>query len=345
MSLKGNTAELVARVAAGGPWRIGAERLARGLGHKYPTNRAVHSFCRHFGAQLLHQEANGFERVAVFESGGEMCCTNLDDLGHLALMYYFLGTITDQTEDERPIVSLFARVVRSGDVFFDIGANFGFYSFFVGALCGPTGEVHAFEANPLLRRHLLRSIEQNRSRASIRLNSVAVGRQNNTTLQLYAPDRIGCSSLYQHEWLDVSKSVSVPVITIDEYRRTQNIRRIDAVKIDIEGAELDAFHGMQETFDICPPSVIVCELMPLMNTHGATPVANLRRGSSADPVAIVEFLGARGFQPHYIGVDGRLGSVVRSEALQRLQQNVINVCFVRDAFAHARPDLFLPSNV
>jgi hypothetical protein len=38
-------------------------------------------------------------------------------------------------EDERPIVHFLDRAVRSGDVFFDVGSNLGFYSLYVGPAC------------------------------------------------------------------------------------------------------------------------------------------------------------------------------------------------------------------
>src|SRR5437899_2850268 len=118
------------------------------VARRFPTSRTVQSFCRHFGSRLMEHEGNAFERTAVFASGGRMYCGLDGHIGQLALMYYFLGTITGQTEDERPIVRLLDRLVREGDVFFDVGANLGFYSFYVGPLCGRSGSIHAFEANP-----------------------------------------------------------------------------------------------------------------------------------------------------------------------------------------------------
>jgi FkbM family methyltransferase len=339
VSVSGAAVDFIARIAAGSPLRSRAERWMRSLGHRYPASWAVQSVCRHFGGHLIRTEGERFARIAKFGSGGEMRCSNIDGLGAVALSYYFHGTITGQTEDERPIVALFRRFVRPGDIFLDIGANLGFYSFFVGAICGRDGEVHAFEANPRLRMHLMRSIELNRHQANIQLNSVAVGRTN-TMMQLYGVERIGCSSLYQHEWLNRNTSVTVPVTTIDEYRRNRKLRRIDAVKIDIEGAELDAFHGMANTFEECPPWIIVCELMPALNTHGATPQDNLRRASSAEPMAVIEFLGARGYSPYYIEETGRLGETVPDKIVQQLEGTVLNVCFVRSGLRERRPDLF-----
>lgn len=333
---------LLATLAVGGPWRGPVERLACEIGHKFPTSRIVLSFCRHFGGLLIQREGERFERVAVFASSGKMCCGGGDRLGRLCVMYYFVGNITGQDEDERPLVKLFCRAIREGDIFFDIGANFGFYSFFVGPLCGTSGAVHSFEANPLLIQHLLRSAELNKPRANIVVNAVAIGSESNKTLRLYDPERIGCSSLYPLEWLDAGSSVSVPLTTIDDYRRANNINRVDVVKIDIEGAELEAFHGMQETFETCPPWLIVCELLPSLIAHGNSVAGHGNSGLRAgNPLEIMEFLCAKGYEPRYIREhDGRVGGLIERGAIERLSQNVINVAFVRTDLQSARPDLF-----
>ena len=268
-TIKGRIVSQVAKLAVAGPWRSTAETLTCAVGHKYPTSRAVLSFCRHLGSELLEREGTRFERVASFASGGKMFCTGLGGISTTSIMYYFLGTINGQTEDERPMEKLLLKAVKEGDTFLDIGANYGFYSFLLGPLCGKSGAVHAFEANPLLRQHLVRSAALNESAANITINTVAIGATNRDEVVLFDPERIGCSSLHQHEWLDTRHSVSVPQITIDEYRKANNLTRIDLVKIDIEGAELDAFRGMEETFRVCPPSLIVCELMPLVNSTTA----------------------------------------------------------------------------
>ena len=252
-------------------------------------------------------------------------------LGPISSMYYFLGDITGQDEDERPLVRLLSRAVREGDVFFDIGANFGFYSFFVGPICGLSGSVHAFEANPLLIQHLVRSAELNKANANIVINEVAVGKESNKTLQLYDPDRIGCSSLFPLEWLNTGNSVTVPLTTIDDYCRKQGVSRIDVIKIDIEGAELDAFQGMTETLESCAPWLIVCEIILSLESHGG----------SDDSLKILELLSSIGYEARQISSEnGFLGPLIDRTAIERLRQNLINVAFVRSGLEKIRPDLF-----
>jgi FkbM family methyltransferase len=341
MTIKGRFVWLAARVAMAGPWRTPIERVACIIGHRFPTSRTVISFCRHFGGLLLQREGERFERVVVFDSGGKMSCGGEKTLGPTCAMYYFLGTITNQDEDERPLAKLLSLAVRRGDTLFDIGANVGFYSFFLGPLCGTSGAVHAFEANPLLIPHLRRSAELNKPEANIVINAVAVGKEANKTMKLYDPERIGGSSLYKLDWLDSKSSVTVPLTTIDEYRRANQINRVDVVKIDIEGAELDAFKGMEETFKSCPPALIVCELA-LLIAPGDRQTGDATTGAKGGyAMEIIEFLRAKGYEARYIrDSDGLVAGLVERRSLERLSQNLINTAFVRPNLAKVRPELF-----
>lgn len=342
MSIKGQVVGAISQVAAGSLLRSSAELLLTAVGHRYPTSKTVQSFCRHFGEKLMAREGASFGRVATFASGGRMYC-GPDQIGFLSLMHYFLGTITGQTQDERPIVKLLDRVVRHGDVFFDVGANLGFYSFYVGPLCGKTGAIHAFEANPRLIPHLANSIELNKPLSNINLTAVAVGKQSNTFLPLYDPDRIGCSSLHQHQWLNKDSMVQVPVITLDEYVKKNGVGRIDVMKIDIEGAELEAFQGMEEVFRTCPPGVIICELMPFENVWGRDRIEVLHRAdSAAGPSEIVQYLQSKGYDLYHIeSADGRLRLLQESPSTIENTQRVDNVSFVYREFREKRPGVFV----
>lgn len=344
MTIKGSVVRTLSEIGMAAPWRSAIERTLVSLGHKYPTNRTVLSFCRHFGAQLIDHEGTEFVRVATFESGGKMCCGGGELLAELSIFYYFCGTITGQHEDELRVVQLLKRLLKEGDIFFDLGANFGFYSFFAAPLCGKSGAVHAFEANPSLIPHLRRSIDLNAGIGRIALNPVAVGSNSGIRLPLYGTDRIGCSSLYRHEWLDHKCSVEVPVVTIDEYVRDLQIDRIDVMKIDIEGAELDALRGMEKTFGICAPKAIICELtiLPDENDLGRHhPEIRQRASSAADPYELADFLRQKGYQLCEIDCDGRISPSEMLQSTSDFKLKVTNVAFVLPELRRLRPDLFV----
>jgi FkbM family methyltransferase len=335
MTIKGQVVDLLSRAAIQSPLRRQAEEALRRAGHRYPTSRTVQSFGRHLGAAMMRREGDAFERVVTFASGGKMRCGPDDGIGLHCLQHYFLGTITGQTEDERPIVRFLDQVVRRGDVFFDVGTNLGFYSLYLGPLCGKDGEIHAFEANPKLIAPLQKSIRLNAESSNIILNDVAVGRESNKTMTLYDPELIGNSSFYAHGWLNKASSVEVPVISLDDYVERQKIKKFSGMKIDIEGAELEAFEGMRRIFATIAPNYIVCELMP----SGVSQ----RAAGAARPTDVVAFLSERGYSGFELKDNGGRPLTRISAAQVESAPQIVNVVFARADFVGSRSDLFAPS--
>jgi FkbM family methyltransferase len=332
MTIRGQIVNMVCRLAVQSPFVGRAESLLRLAGRQRPTSRTVQSFARHFGTSIMRREGASFERVVTFASGGKMRCGPEEQIGLLALQHYFLGTITGQMEDERPIVNFLDRAVRSGDVFLDAGSNLGFYSLYVGPLCGKTGEVHAFECNPSLIEPLRRSIELNKNLSNITLNAVAVGKESNKVLPLFDPERIGNSSFHAHGWLNKSSFVNVPVIALDDYASSNGMTRIDGMKIDIEGAELEAFQGMNRIFEHCPPKFIICELMPN--------AVSSRADSAARPTDIINFMAGKGYLACQLSTDGSLLLPPVAGAAVEGATHVVNVVFAHSQLHRDRPELF-----
>jgi FkbM family methyltransferase len=330
----------IGKIAVGGPWRTVVEQLAVRLGHQLSSNRAIHSFCKHIGFHLVNQERGGYERIVSLSSGGKV----LFRLGANTIIY-FHGTMI-WSPSEIPVERLLRRALQKGHVFFDIGANIGFYTFFAAPLVAESGSVHAFEPNPELVPNLFRSVELNKFPNRIMINAVAVGKVNGGKIPLYLPSdtrvqtNSGTPSTYIHDWLDPELKVSVPQVSIDEYMREKKVTRLDIVKVDTEGGELNVFKGMHNTLQRTPPLVIVCELMS--KTASFIEHENLHACPSApSPVDIVDFLHERGYWPWHIKKqDGRLDRRIERDEIVSQTQLTINVAFVRQDLQQIRPELF-----
>jgi FkbM family methyltransferase len=62
---------------------------------------------------------------------------------------------------EPEALAFFARMIRAGDVVFDIGAYIGPYALLASRLVGPAGHVYAFEPDTVARELLARNLEAN----------------------------------------------------------------------------------------------------------------------------------------------------------------------------------------
>lgn len=146
---------------------------------------------------------------------------------------------------ERRFVSSF---LRPGMTALDVGAHHGLYTTLISKLVGPSGTVIAFEPSPRERIGLNRHLRLNSCRNVI-VAPLAVGSFRGTAEFFMVEDvRSGASSLRQ-PMLDGrfvgSVKISVPVTALDEYLDEHGIDYVDFIKMDIEGAELDALTGAE----------------------------------------------------------------------------------------------------
>ena len=54
-----------------------------------------------------------------------------------------------------------------------------------------------------------------------------------------------------------TKSIKVKTITLDQFASEQSINRLDFVKIDVEGKEVQVLEGGQETFSRFTPALVL----------------------------------------------------------------------------------------
>ena len=136
---------------------------------------------------------------------------------------------------------------------FDIGMNFGYFACLLGQRCR---EVHGFEPVPWLAERALANVRLN-NLCNVRINSVALAECPGAA-KLKLPSRHdanwGTSSLAHQS--SSSEELDVPTNTIDEYARNTDLRRLDFIKLDVEGAEALVLSGGSEVLKRFRPTVV-----------------------------------------------------------------------------------------
>jgi FkbM family methyltransferase len=145
-----------------------------------------------------------------------------------------------------------ASALKPSSVFYDIGANVGFYSLLAARLV-TSGKTYAFEPLPsnvrYLRRHLKLNVVQD-----VEVLELAISDQVGTAFFEEAPCRL-MGRLAQQGTLGVRTA------TLDSLVLQGKIAPPSVVKMDIEGAELPALHGASECIQQYRPVIFLA-------THG-----------------------------------------------------------------------------
>jgi FkbM family methyltransferase len=135
------------------------------------------------------------------------------------------------------------RLIEPGMRVADVGANVGLLTLVCARATGADGRVWSFEPEPGPRA-LAAKMKQANGLSWVTLEDCAVGREAGILTFNVSPV-IGHSSLYDlptDEMKQVTR-IKVPVRPLDEAIGAG--QRLDVVKIDVEGAELDVLAGMQ----------------------------------------------------------------------------------------------------
>ena len=153
---------------------------------------------------------------------------------------YWLGSYE---HDKRLAVE---KGVKSGDVFYDIGANVGYFSLLAAKLSAPDGKVVAFEPLPRNIAFIQRHIALNKLQQRIMVIEAAVSDHSGTAF--FDPD---ISTSKGH--IAQEGQLEVQLVCIDELVSEGRIPLPDVMKIDVEGAEAEVLRGAMQTLQACHP--------------------------------------------------------------------------------------------
>ncbi len=147
--------------------------------------------------------------------------------------------------------------VRPGMIVIDAGAHVGEYTVRFSKAVGAAGSVHAFEPDPRVYPVLTRNVAKC-SLGNVVANNLAIGGTEGVQGFVLGKDPTG-SGLGRSEGTVATGKLDVRVTTIDAYVRSQKIARVDLVKLDIEGAEVEALNGARRVLEEMRPKCIFVE--------------------------------------------------------------------------------------
>ena len=149
---------------------------------------------------------------------------------------------------------LYLRTIKRGDIVLDIGANRGYFTSLFSKLVSKHGQVHAFEPIPETYELLLENTR--RLMPNIKPNNFAVGQKKEKASISYDINDLEKASLI-HSCTSMAKQIETEIIPLDEYAQDNDLSRLDFVKCDVEGYELQALKGMKRTLSEFTPQLSI----------------------------------------------------------------------------------------
>jgi FkbM family methyltransferase len=263
--------------------------LLRAAGQRVPLNPLMERLYRRFvpalglipGPSIV--SIPGGLRFRVFDTPPPTLLNNPD------FYIYYFGVW------ESRATRVLRRIIRPGDVCFDVGANLGWYTLVLGRLAGPAGAVHAFEPDPRAFARLQDNLALNPELQNVYLNALALGRARGT-VPLFSVDETLYSSTFPiHRRPKAVFNVSTE--PLDGYVDKHPISRIDFLKCDVEGSELAVFEGADGFLrDTSVPPIIQLEVNP----------ATARAAGYTTDEMLAWLQARRGYTFYHITVTGRL---------------------------------------
>lgn len=200
--------------------------------------------------RLLHPPGNARPVRTVLDYDEGMVI-NIDTHSFLEWYIYFYGAF-------RPQVSkLLNRMLRPGQVAFDIGSNIGMHAMIMANRVGPTGRVHVFEPDPHPMGRLKANMALN-GLANVTLNQAAVAGRTETRQLFLHDDTIGNfanASLQQSNVGRSTHSIDMKVWSLDDYVAANPIERLDVIKLLAQGEEWNALQGAMATIKRFRPKI------------------------------------------------------------------------------------------
>ena len=154
-------------------------------------------------------------------------------------------TSTRETSKIMQILELTKEI--DNPVFFDIGANYGGYSYIT--MFNENLKVEAFEPNPIVSEVFKHIVEKN-SIPNININSFGLSDTDRKCALHWGPRNIGAATI------KVNKDGDCVFKTLDSL----NVQKMDFVKIDVEGHELEVLEGAREAIKRCKPIFLQIEI-------------------------------------------------------------------------------------
>ncbi|MFT6814142.1 MAG: FkbM family methyltransferase [Sphingobacteriales bacterium] len=172
--------------------------------------------------------------------------------------YYYYLKLKSEGILVEPELKMLDNLLSKGGTFIDIGANYGRYTKALSKIAGYKGHVLSFEPIPTTF-HTLQFAVQKLKLRNVKLHNTALSDFKGESLMEIPTYLSGGDNYYEARLTKVanpkSLNVKIKCNTLDGI--TSKIKKVDFIKIDVEGHELEALNGGEQLINTNMPLILI----------------------------------------------------------------------------------------
>ncbi|MBT7611562.1 MAG: FkbM family methyltransferase [Bacteriovoracaceae bacterium] len=148
------------------------------------------------------------------------------------------------------------KCLPSNGIFVDVGANIGLFSLYVIKKC-PNVQIYSFEPNSKVRKCLEKTKVYNKFN-NLKIYSNAIGKNESNGKLFKSNNNDGGHSLNRnYEQIIVNEYEEVKIKPLDKLIILDGDKKVNVIKIDVEGAEKDVLEGAIELIKSDRPMMLI----------------------------------------------------------------------------------------
>jgi len=166
--------------------------------------------------------------------------------------YKTLNSLSTGNYKCEPELLLIHQLLQDDSVFVDIGTNKGIYLYQAEKVI-KNGKIYGFEPNSSLVNYIKPLFPK------VKLFPLAVSSSTGTSV-LHIPKKengLQDTRASLEAMGDEVEKIEIETITLDDWAKQENFSKIDLVKIDVEGHELDTIKGCKAILETIKPTFII----------------------------------------------------------------------------------------
>ena len=154
---------------------------------------------------------------------------------------------------EPDVTKFITSWIKPGMVALDIGADIGYYTLLFAKIVGPKGKIYSFEPIPEAKWYLDKNIKNNNLNNVKTFSFALFDKQGNVCLEdPFIKSKINLSKKTLRD-----NDIMVEMKIFDSWRLNDITEKVDLVKIDVEGSEINTLRGMKATLQNEHPAILV----------------------------------------------------------------------------------------